>query len=153
MASKVVQLVTPLIEEKASEIGVEVVEIEYAKKVNGYNLTVYIDKPEGVDLELCEKLHTAIDAPLDELDPTEGVSYILNVSSCGLDRPLRTTKDFLRKIGTEVEIKFYSPYKGKKLHCGKIINATDEILTLDEDGENVDLEVDKIAVCIPKLEF
>ena len=77
MASKVVQLVTPLIEEKASEIGVEVVEIEYAKKVNGYNLTVYIDKPDGVDLELCDKLHTAIDAPLDELDPTEGVSYIL----------------------------------------------------------------------------
>ena len=153
MASKVVVTVTPLIEEKAKEIGVEVVEIEYAKKKNGYNLTIYIDKEGGVDIDLCERLHNAIDAPLDELDPTDGVAYTLNVSSCGLDRPLKNKRDFLRKIGVQVEVKFYSPYKGKKLHIGKIVDSTDDILTLDEDGEVVELEIDKIAVCVPVLEF
>ncbi len=153
MASKVVLSVTPLIEQKAKEIGVEVVEIEYAKKQNGYNLTVFIDKEGGVDIDTCEKLHNAIDAPLDELDPTEGVAYTLNVSSCGLDRPLKNKKDFLRKKGTNVEVKFYSPYKGKKVHIGKIVDSTDDVLTIDENGENVDLEIDKIAVCVPVLEF
>ena len=153
MAGKVVQLVSPIIEEKASELGYEVVEIEYVKKQNGYNLTVYIDKQGGIGLEDCEALHNAIDAPLDELDPTNGISYILNVSSCGLDRPLKTMRDFVRNIGREVEVKFYSPYKGNKSHRGIVVDAKDGIVRLDESGQIVELELDKMAFCSPILEF
>ena len=67
--------------------------IPNGKKVNGNNLTIYIDKVGGVTIDDCEALHRLIDAPLDELDPTGGVAYTLNVSSCGLDRPLKNLKD------------------------------------------------------------
>ena len=70
----------------AEPMGIEIVEVEFKTK-GSPSLTVYIDKEGGVDLNACEAFHGAIDAPLDELDPTFGASYTLNVSSPGLDRP------------------------------------------------------------------
>ncbi|MBR2303370.1 MAG: ribosome maturation factor RimP, partial [Clostridia bacterium] len=96
MASKVCELVENLVLPFAEQCGVELVEVEYAKKVNGMNLTIFIDKEEGVSLNDCEKLHRLIDEPLDVLDPTDGKAYILNVSSLGIDRPLKTERDFKR---------------------------------------------------------
>ena len=98
MASKVKSIceekVVPVIE----EMGYEVVDIEYAKKSDGMNLIFYIDKDEGVKIEDCEKVSRAIDGLLEELNPTDDSPYILSVSSPGLDRPLKTERNFKRNL-------------------------------------------------------
>ena len=97
VSEQVLELVRPI----AEQFGLEVLEVLYEKKYDGMNLTVVIDKDGGVTIEDCEKLHRAIDEPLDNLDPIEG-AYILNVSSPGLDRPLKTERDYKRNVGKKI---------------------------------------------------
>ena len=122
ISEKVEEFLEPII----LELGYELVEVEYAKKQNGMNLTVYIDSKQGITLSDCEKVHKTIDEPLDELDPTNNAPYTLNVSSCGLDRPLKNDKDYNRNIGEEIEISLYSKVNGKKSFVGKL-ESFDEI--------------------------
>ena len=103
-----------------NEVGVEVVEVEF-KQGKDPALTVYIDRPEGIDLDICEKFHRAIDVPLDELDPTFGEPYRLNVSSLGIDRPFKSEEDFISTMQTCKTIGFskihvfpYSKREGTK---------------------------------------
>ena len=98
----------------ADELGLEIVEVEYVRKHNGMNLTFFIDKEGGVTIDDCEKLHRAIDEPLDILDPTNGASYILNVSSLGIDRPLKTERDFAEMRARKSKWVFMRPSTGKK---------------------------------------
>jgi len=86
----------------AEEMNIEIVEI--APKISkNPSLTFFIDTEGGVDLDTCEKFHNAIDVVLDELDPSYGEPYTLNVSSPGIDRPLKTARDFERCVGKDVE--------------------------------------------------
>ena len=75
----------------ADELGLEIVDVEF-KQGREPALTVFIDKDGGVDLNACESFHRAIDPVLDEIDPTFGAPYTLNVSSPGVDRPLKTKR-------------------------------------------------------------
>ena len=99
----------------AQAMEVEIFEIVFKQGKNP-SLTVYLDteKEGGIDLDTCERFHNAIDPVLDELDPTFGQPYTLNVSSPGLDRPFRNDKDFYKNIGKKVEIRLYAPIKGQK---------------------------------------
>ena len=153
MASRVVELVEPLVEKFASDLGLDLVEVEYVKKPNGFNLTIFIDKQGGVSIDDCERLHNLIDEPLDELNPTNNQPYILNVSSCGLDRPLKTIKDFIRCKGREVEVKFYAPYEGRKSYVGIIDGVENENLIINNNGEIYNLPINKIAAALPIINF
>ena len=125
------------LQEKLNEIGtplgVTVVEIEFKQGKNPA-LTVFIDKDGGIDLDTCEIFHRAIDAPIDEYDPTFGQPYTLNVSSLGVDRPFKTENDFNSHIGERVEVKLYASIRGKKFYDG--------ILT-GYDGNTITLKVDE----------
>lgn len=153
MASRVVELVEPIVEKFANDLGVELVEVEYVKKPNGFNLTIFIDKAGGITIDDCEKLHNLIDEPLDELNPTNDQPYILNVSSCGLDRPLKTIKDYIRCKGREVEVKFYAPYEGKKSYVGFINGVEDDFLIIRDNDKIYNLPIDKIAAVLPIINF
>ena len=115
--------------------GVEVVEVEFKQGKNPA-LTFYIDKEGGVDLDACEKFHRAIDQPLDELDPTYGMPYTLNVSSLGVDRPFKTDKDFNSHIGKMVEVKLYNSIRGKKMLDGELMNYDGKVITLKVNGKD-----------------
>lgn len=128
--SKIKQMVMELAKPIAEKLGLEVVEVEYAKKHNGMNLTIFIHKEGGVTLADCERLHKLLDAPLDELNPTDDKPYILNVSSLGLDRPLKTKADFDRNIGKELHIKLYRAIEGKKEIKGTLIGFDDGIIKI-----------------------
>lgn len=99
----------------------------------------------GVDLDACERFHNAIDALLDELDPSFGEPYTLNVSSLGADRPFVTEEDFAAHIGKKVEVKLLSPVKGKKFFEGELLFydgktlrlKTSEKETLTFDAANI----------------
>ena len=116
-------------------------------------LTIFIDIPSGVSLDDCEKVHYAVDPLLDELDPTAGKPYILNVSSPGLDRPFKKQRDYERNYGKEVEIKLYAPLKGKKVYEGVLVARDENSLTLNLGKEEIKIENNKIAIARPLVKF
>ncbi len=136
----------------AEETGVEIVEVEF-KQGKEPALTVYIDIEGGVDLNTCEKFHRAIDPVLDELDPTEGAPYTLNVSSPGLDRPLKTERDYQKCIGQKVEVKLFAPMQGKKLLEGTLKGHDGACVYLDEKGAELKIEKAKIAKICRAIDF
>lgn len=111
----------------ANEQGIEICDVEF-KNGSDPAITIFIDKPCGVDLVACERFHRAIDGPIDELDPTFGEAYTLNVSSLGADRPFKTDKDFTDNLGGDVEVKLNASVKGKKFYEGALTYFDDKII-------------------------
>ncbi len=120
----------------AAAMEIEIVDIEFKTNKNPH-LTVFIDKEGGVDLDTCEAFHRAIDPLLDELDPTDSQPYTLNVSSPGLDRPLKTKRDFDKCTGEKVELKLYAPVKGKKYYEGVLLSYDGNSVVIDAGGEQI----------------
>ncbi len=150
---KTEQKVLEKIESIVTALGYEVVDIEFEKKYGEDNLTVFIDIPTGVSLDDCEKVHYAIDPALDELDPTNGKPYVLNVSSPGLDRPFKKQRDFERNYGKEVEVKLYAPLKGKKLYEGVLVERGENVTVIKLSKETITIENNKIALVRPLVKF
>ncbi len=136
----------------ATEQDLEIVEVEF-KQGKEPALTVYIDKDSGVDLDACEKFHRAIDPLLDELDPTEGAPYTLNVSSPGLDRPLKRDRDFEKCMGKRVEIKLFAPMQGKKLFEATLVGWDTACVSVEDKGQVLKLERTKIAKICRAIDF
>ncbi len=137
----------------AGEMDIELVDIEF-KQGHSPALTVYIDTESGVDLNTCEKFHRAIDAALDELDPTFGAPYTLNVSSPGLDRPLKTMRDFDKCMGQKTEVKLFAPLQGKKYFEAVLRGFDGNCVTLEEeDGTLLKLELNRIAKINRAVDF
>ncbi len=129
MNIKPIEDIRKFFEDMAQPMGIEIVDVEFDQK--NAALTVFIETEGGVDLDTCEKFHNAIMDPIDELDPTFGAAYTLNVSSPGLDRPFKTYRDFERNIGQEVELKLYAPLKGKKFLEGVLVSFDENSVTID----------------------
>lgn len=131
----------PIIE----ELGYDLVDLEYVKENNKYFLRVYIGKADGISIDDCQKISKVVGDKLDELDPIEE-SYYLEVSSPGLDRPLKTDKDFKRNLGKSVELSLYKELDGKKKYFGELINFTEEYIEIQKDElENQKIQRDIIA--------
>ena len=128
---EILEFLTPI----AQSVGVEVAEVEFKQGKNP-SLTIFIDKEGGVDLDSCERFHRAIDAPLDEFDPTFGAAYTLNVSSLGVDRPFKTEKDFNSHLGQMVEVKLYNSIRGKKLIEGVLNSYDGKVITVKVDQKD-----------------
>lgn len=150
---KIEQSVIEKIQPTVTALGYEIVDVEFEKKNGEDNLTIFIDIPSGVSLDDCEKVHYAVDPLLDELDPTAGKPYILNVSSPGLDRPFKKQRDYERNYGKEVEIKLYAPLKGKKVYDGVLVARDENSLTLNLGKEEIKIENNKIAIARPLVKF
>lgn len=110
---------------------IELVDVEYVKERDWY-LRVFIDKPGGIEIDDCQNLSEQLEAKLDaeNLIPD---SYILEVSSPGIDRVLRKSRDYEREQGKKVEVTLYAPFPGQdsKLLVGELTGHDDESITLD----------------------
>ena len=134
-------------------LGVTVVEVEFKQGKNS-SLTIFIDKDGGVDLDTCELFHRAIDEPIDELDPTFGQAYTLNVSSLGLDRPFKTDEDFLSHIGKMVEVKLYASIKGKKYLEGELLSYDKKSIVIRTiEGDTLSIELKSIIKVNQYIDF
>ena len=102
-------ILTPIVESR----GFELVDVEYVKEAGTWYLRGYIDKPGGITVNDCEDVSRAFSDILDEQDFIED-SYIMEISSPGLDRPLKKEKDFKRSLGKLVEIRTYRPIEKQK---------------------------------------
>ena len=152
MKVKPIEEIQSALQPIADELAIEIVEVEF-KQGKEPALTVYIDTANGVDLDTCEKFHRAIDPVLDEVDPTFGAPYTLNVSSPGLDRPLKTQRDFDKCMGEKVEIKLFAPMKGKKFFEAKLVSYDGNCIEVEEGKETLKLEISKIAKICRAIDF
>ena len=151
MKFKSVEEISAFLANIAQSMGIEIVDVECNDK--SASLTVFIETEAGVDLDTCEKFHNAIMEPIDELDPSEGAPYTLNVSSPGLDRPFKTVRDFERNLNNEVEIKLYAPLKGKKFLEGTLEQFDETTVTIAMKDERVKIPRNKIAKVNKAIKF
>lgn len=156
MKVKSVQEIEQALLPVAESVGVEIYEIQFKQGKNP-SLTVFLDtdRAGGIDLDTCEKFHNAADPVLDELDPTYGQPYTLNVSSPGLDRPFRKTSDFERNLDKKVEVKLYAPRKGEKFFEA-VLRGYDPVggnVTLEKDGETFKLNLTQIVKISQAIDF
>lgn len=126
------------------ELNFTFVDTEFVKEGPNRFLRLYIDKPEGITLDDCQKVSEKLSVILDEVDPIEE-NYFLEVSSPGIDRPLKTDDDFKKALNEDVEINLYKAVNGIKRYEGKLIDYDDESFTIQGDkiGE---IKLDKNVV-------
>ena len=118
--------ITPKCQRVADEMGFELVEVALDREPTGLYLRIYIDRPEGITLDDCEKYHRAV------LPLVENFEYdFMEVSSPGIDRPLKTDRDFERNIGAEVEVRLFKPMDGMKQITGTLADYDRDNLMLD----------------------
>ena len=104
-------------------------------------------------MNACEAFHRAIDEVLDEIDPTFGAPYTLNVSSPGLDRPLKTPRDFQKRMGEKVEVKLFAPLKGKKFFEATLVGYDGNSIEIEDKGEVMKIELSKVAKICRAIDF
>lgn len=115
VTEKVEALARPIIEDE----GCELWSVEYVREAGSWYLRVFIDKDGGVGIDDCERISRRLDPILDEADPIP-YSYVFEVGSAGAERELKRPSDFEKFMGSEVEVKLYQPYEGKKSLVGKL---------------------------------
>lgn len=148
MANKIVQQTEELVLPILKELSLELVDVVYEKEGPNWFLRVYIDKDGGVDIEECGQVSERLSAKLDETDPISE-AYFLEVSSPGVERPLKKEADFEKNIGKHVYVKLYEQIAGEKEFTGDLVDFKDGYATIrykDKTKQNeVDVPMTKIA--------
>lgn len=151
--NQVISLVTALAEQVGQELGCEIVDVEYQKEGSEWVLRIYIDREElGVDHELCQAFSRKIDVLLDEKDPI-ATEYLLEISSPGIERPLKKPEHFNKFAGETVHIKLYAALEGKKQWQGKLLGFQDNQVGIEVKGKAVWLDADSISKAHLVAEF
>ena len=137
-------------------LGLELVEVSIVGRHARTVVRVFIDKPEGVTLEDCERAHRALNPALDVVDPFP-YAYTLEVSSPGLDRPLKRAEDYRRLQGKRVSLKLKDPHRDQWRITGKIVAVDEEAVTVAVENtqaeEAVRCEFDRIIKARQEVEF
>ena len=143
------ELIAPVVEAE----GYECVDVTFEKARKDWVLTTYIDGPNGIGLDDCEVVSRKLSDLMDEKDPIEQ-SYLLEVSSPGIDRPLKKEKDFARNMDKRIVVSFYAPVNGSKQLSGILKGYNGVTLTLQLDSEEMmELEMSAVSKVAPEIEF
>ena len=148
----VADIVWQLAEPLADKLDCELVDVEYLKEGGSFYLRIYIDKEPTVDLDLCQGFSEALSAVLDEKDPITD-SYYLEVSSPGVERPLKKPVDFQRFAGHAVSVSLYAPFNGKKDYIGELVGLIDNELVLSANSETIKIPFDLVSKTNLKVFF
>ena len=130
--------------------GLTIYEVEYKKEGSDYVLRVILDTQadgdtEYVSIDACERVSRQLSDMLDESDPIKD-AYMLEVTSPGLDRPLKRDEDFARFAGRDIDIGLYKAINGSKIVCGKLIGYADGIITAElPDGSEFSIKKDETS--------
>lgn len=130
VVNQVEDLIAPVIE----EMDIELVDVEYLSERGRWVLRVYIDHEAGVGVEDCARVSEEIGDLIDVKDIIQH-EYVLEVSSPGLDRPLKREKDFMRAVGKKIKVRTFAPINGRRNYKGVLQDFSGERLYLSvEDG-------------------
>ena len=137
IAGRIEELVKDVVE----ECGCTLWDVEFVKEGPDHNLIIYIDKPDGISLTDCEMVNDAVEPIIDEADPIEG-SYYLEISSPGLERELKKPEHLVSFVGSDVNVKLFSAFEGKKTYNGKLAAYDQEkdTVSIDENGKVTEIE-------------
>ena len=145
---KIPEIVMELASPLAQNAGCFVDDVEFKKEGSDYVLRVIIDVEDdtngGVSIDQCESVSRALSDVLDSKDPISQ-AYMLEVTSPGIDRPLKKDKDFERFMGRDIDIGLYKPLNGSKIITGKLLAYEDGIITVLADGKEINFEKEKTA--------
>ncbi|ABW19067.1 ribosome maturation factor RimP [Alkaliphilus oremlandii] len=139
------RLVMPIIQNE----NFELVDLEYKKEGSNWYLRIYIDKPGGITLDDCQKVSEQLGEELDREDPISE-NYFLEVSSPGLDRPLKKDSDFIRFAGEIVEVKLYEALNGNKVIEGELVGLEENMIKINVANVGL-LELPKEKVALTRL--
>ena len=145
---KITEIVEEMLGDFLATEGYELYNTEFVKEGRDCFLRVYIDKPSCceyvyIGTEDCEKVSRFLSGKLDEADPIEQ-NYYLEVSSPGIDRPLRTPEHFNRFAGQTAVVKASKGINGRSQFTAVIVGADGEKLTLDDQGTSIEIPFDLI---------
>ncbi len=139
-AEKAGEIALPIVE----QLGLELIDCEYKKEGGTRVLRIYIDRKGGVGLDDCEAVSKGVEPLLDSADLIDE-QYTFEVSSPGLDRPLKTDRDFERYAGEDVEVSLYAQQDGKKKYAGKLIGKNGDTVTIESDGTAKEFNMKDVA--------
>jgi len=142
--TSIYQSVVDLIEPTLEGNDIELVDVEYKKTGKTWVLRVFIDKSQGVTVYDCQELSREIKDLIEIHELIDG-HYVLEVSSPGLDRPLKKAADFLRNKGKRIQIKTYSPINNKKENAGTVIDFVNGTLFLEDKKNILKISLTEIA--------
>lgn len=140
-----------LLEPIMEEYGFELVDVEYVKEGSNWYLRAYIDKEGGITVDDCELVSRRMSVLLDEKDYVEG-SYIFEVSSPGLGRPLKKEKDYARSLGKDIEIRTYRAIDKEKEFYGVLKSYDDKTVTIEMD-DGAERSFAKSDIALIRLAF
>lgn len=149
VASAAERIARPILEEH----GFELVDAEYAKQGKEWYLTLYIYREGGVTIDDCEAMSTILDPLMDAEPAIAGKPDYFCVSSPGLDRPFKKTRDYLRYLDQAIEVRLFAPQDGKKEFEGTLTAADDEKITLRVRSKDYTIERTAIALARPHVSF
>ena len=134
-----------LLEPEVAALGYELVELEFHPHRGGGLLRLYIDRPaaDAVTVDDCEIVSRRVSERLDASDAIKS-AYTLEVSSPGLDRPLRTRAHYQRFAGSRVHVETTLPRDGRRRWTGQLKSVGDDAIVLEVDGEAVELGLQEI---------
>lgn len=147
MAGRIEAEVEKIVEELLENTALELVAVDYVKERDWY-LRVFIDKEGGVDLDDCQDLSRKLEELLDAQDIIK-TSYILEVSSPGLDRELKKPRDFQREMGKDIDVSLFAPLDGKKVVTGPLSAYDGETINVGEMA----IPMDKVAKVNLHIDF
>ncbi|KJS45930.1 ribosome maturation factor RimP [Desulfosporosinus sp. BICA1-9] len=138
MNKSIVQEIEILVEPLVLEKGLELVSVEYIKEGAHWYLRLYIDKEGGVDMDDCTNVSHAVSEMLD-IKNTIPQAYMLEVSSPGLERPLKKEEDFIRFQGSLIMVHTISPFQGFKKFSGNLVGLINDEIVLEYEGKRVSI--------------
>lgn len=139
VSSDIRDLVEPIV----TGLGFEYVGALLGQAEGGLTLRVYIDSPNGIDVDNCGDVSRQVSATMDVVEPIKG-HYTLEVSSPGLERPLFSIEHYEKYVGERVKLKLGAHAMGRKRFTGKLLSVEGSVLVVDVDGELYDLDFDDV---------
>lgn len=143
-ADRIITAVESFARPVLDDMGLELVEVQFRRESAGWLLRLFIDREDGVNVDDCASVSRQISAYLEVEDLIEH-AYSLEVSSPGLERPLKKKEDFVRFTGRKARIKLKEPIDGQRVFFG-LLGAVDEnTITLLVDGQQMKIDLDVVA--------
>lgn len=146
------QTILNIAQKSADELGYEVVDIEYQKGSKHDLLTIFIYKDSGIDVDDCTLMSRSVEEHLDKLNLIEN-PYYLEISSPGLDRPIKTQSDYKRNLGKEVEIKLFAPMDGKKKYEAVLEDFNTDSVFVKVNEEKIEIPIKAISLMRLLIKF
>lgn len=149
---EIIDRVKEIARDYIKEHDIEIVDITFRREQQGLVLRILANKPEGIKISECEGFNNFLSEALDKENVIQD-RYILEISSPGLDRPMKTDHDFRRAVGKALEITTFEAIDGRKIHDGRLIGMDKDNIVIESGGVSIVIQKNNIALARLKIEF